>query len=881
MQFLPVKCYLKVTLICLLCLLMIPNHDGIAQKRKKKKKNKASTEQAATPPEKKDNHKKITDLVKNTKACEGLFTLYQDTTNGSVKMLVKKDQINQEFIHFYYVENGAVEANAFRGQFRESIIFKIEKYYDHIEFVQQNAHYYFDPENALSKAADANISRAVLYSGKILAGSAEEGGYLIQTDDLFLQEILGTIKPTGIDKFNPFSFKLGGLSRDKTKYVELKNYAENTDVVVEYVYENSSPINKGTNAITNARNVSILVQHSIIALPENDFVPRYDDPRVGYFTTEVTDLTSMSATPYRDLIHRWNLEKKDPAATLSEPIEPIVFWIENTTPVEIRDIIKRAGETWNIAFEKAGFKNAIQIKQQPDDAAWGAGDIRYNVIRWTSSPTPPFGGYGPSFVNPRTGQILGADIMLEYAGLSKSLKNEQIFATQGLEMYLQEATDVQDMPNQHYCSAGMQACLGNLFGSTAIQAFSDNKLEENKMANEFLYYLVLHEMGHTFGLSHNMKSSQLHHPKNINNAALTSKVGLVGSVMDYPEINFALDRAGQGQYWPTKPGPYDHWAIEFGYKPMHSEQEREAVLAQSTKPALSFGNDADDMRNPGKGIDPRVNVNDLTKDAISFARERLTLTQRVSQELLNKFQKQGQSYQELRNAYLILTTQQARAANTISRYIGGIYVDRAFAGQKGATRPFTPVSLYDQKRAMEALSQYVFAPDAFDIPNELYRYLQMQRRGFNFYGKNEDPQIHERMLSIQKSVLSHLLHPNVLERISDSELYGNQYSLAAMLTDLNNAIFAADMNGNVNSFRQNLQIEYVEKLTDLMAKDQSKYSHMAQSMAIYNLRAVRNMMKSHDGNVATRAHRAHICYLIDMTLHNNNTKELDSSFTLD
>jgi hypothetical protein len=114
------------------------------------------------------------------------------------------------------------------------------------------------------------------------------------------------------------------------------------------------------------------------------------------------------------LIHRWDLRKKDPNAAVSEPVEPIVWWIENSTPHEWRETIKNAVLEWNKAFEKAGFKNAVQVKIQPDDADWDAGDIRYNVLRWTSSPNPPFGGYGPSFVNPRTGQILGSDIMLEF-----------------------------------------------------------------------------------------------------------------------------------------------------------------------------------------------------------------------------------------------------------------------------------------------------------------------------------------------------------------------------------------------------------------------------------------------------------------------------------
>jgi len=122
--------------------------------------------------------------------------------------------------------------------------------------------------------------------------------------------------------------------------------------------------------------------------------------RIGYFTDQVTDLTSPSPTPYRDLIHRWDLVKKDKNAVLSEPVEPIVWWIENTTPRQLRDTIRNAALAWNEAFEAAGFKNALVVKEQPDDADWDAGDIRYNVLRWTSSPNPPFGGYGPSFVNP-------------------------------------------------------------------------------------------------------------------------------------------------------------------------------------------------------------------------------------------------------------------------------------------------------------------------------------------------------------------------------------------------------------------------------------------------------------------------------------------------
>ena len=167
-------------------------------------------------------------------------------------------------------------------------------------------------------------------------------------------------------------------------------------------------------------------------MPDNDFSPRFDDPRVGYFTEQVTDLTSISVTPYRDLINRWYLVKQNPDAAMSDPVEPITFWIENTTPMELRETIRDAALAWNHAFEAAGFSNAIRVEVQPDDAEWDAGDIRYNVLRWTSSPNPPFGGYGPSFVNPRTGQIIGADIMLEFVFVTNRLFQDRVFETAAL-----------------------------------------------------------------------------------------------------------------------------------------------------------------------------------------------------------------------------------------------------------------------------------------------------------------------------------------------------------------------------------------------------------------------------------------------------------------
>ena len=836
--------------------------------QKKKKKKKGDTEMPANPDPKKETEKKISDLIKSSKEIDGLFKIYQDTITGSLQMVISEDQINKEFIHFNQIANGVVDAGSFRGAYGGSKVFKINKYFNKIEFITQNTSFYFDPSNAISRSKDANMSEGNMASLKIEASDKENGLYLIKADDLFLKETFDQLKPAKRPGTSPTAFTLGNLDKNKTKVSSIRNYPENTDLEIEYVYSKPSVLNGGSNAVTDGRNVSIKVFHSLIAMPENDFEIRKDDPRVGFFMTQVNDQSSMTATPYRDLIHRWHLKKKDPNAAISEPVEPITWWMENTTPKEIRPIIKQAGEQWNLAFEKAGFKNAIVIKEQPDDATWDAGDIRYNVLRWTSSPNPPFGGYGPSFVNPRTGQILGADIMFEYSSLGGSLRNEKLFEKTALNEFYNEMEDrINNKEHNLYCVVGQMAQLDNMFASIANNTFGTEELEKSKMVNEFLHFLILHEMGHTLGLNHNMKASQLHSLVDVNNEAITTKMGLIGSVMDYPAVNYNMDRDNQGQYWTTRPGPYDAWAIQFGYQSM-SDEEMAELLAKSTEPQLAFGNDADDMRRPGKAIDPRVNVSDMSSDAVQYSIDRIQLANEIGKEVLAKYKKNesGKSYQELGNSYFVLTGQQAASANTISRYIGGVYVDRAMNGQQGSTKPYTPVEREKQKKAMKALNDYVFASNAFTVPNDLYNYLARQRRGFNFFRGPEDPKIHARVLRIQKNVLRHLLHPNTTQRITDSELYGNKYSLSEMMNDLNNAIFISDIYRNVNSFRQNLQIEYTNMLIDaLTGKQKDKFTNATKSMALYNLKKIRNMAAP-SGNIASRAHKQHLRTLIDNAL---------------
>ncbi len=804
--------------------------------------------------------------IEKSIAYEGLFTIYQDTTNGSVKLAVQKDQIGREYIYFGMTQDGVLEAGHFRGRFQDNKIIKIKRYFDRIEFVHVNTRYHFDEENPLSRASSANISDAVLHSASIEAEDEENGIFLIDGDGLFLSENLHQIKPSPSMLMLPGQFSLGNLSRERSKYAKLRSYPKNTDVIVEYVYESPHASGSTSDAVTDGRAVTIAFQHTFIEMPENDYEPRFDDPRVGYFTTQVDDQISTSATPYRDMIHRWHLVKKDPEAELSEPVEPIVWWIENTTPYEFRETIKEAALAWNEAFEAAGFKNAIQVKVQPDDADWEAGDIRYNVLRWTSSPVPPFGGYGPSFVNPRTGQILGADIMLEWAFFTNRLREEDLFTDESSFVNIPEAA-----MDPRYCSFGHHMHHNNLFGKNALQLLDVSGDELAEFQKEALSMLVLHELGHTFALNHNMKASTLHSPEDIHDRELAETIGLTGSVMDYAPVNISENRDAQGQYYQNKPGPYDVWAIQYGYvtvpgNPEADQAKLKEILSRSAEPEFAFGNDADDMRAAGRGIDPRIMIGDMSSDPVAYGAERIELVRKLKGELIEKFgTREGQSYQELRNAYTMLMNQYGTQAGVISRQIGGVYRDRAFIGQEGASKPFIPVPADKQKRALNYLADYLFAPDAFNTSHEVYNYLQIQRRGFNFMGSNEDPKIHNQVLIMQNNVLNHLLHQNTLQRLTDSRTYGNEYSVADMVNELTIAVFDADARSNVNTFRQNLQVDYVKRLISITEND--VYDHVAKSAVLYNLQNVRTVNESRGNvNAETRAHAAHIRQLIDKAL---------------
>jgi len=806
----------------------------------------------------------IAEATEGSDRFEGLFTFYRDRDNGETLMEITREQLNREYIYVAASTDGVVEGGHFRGRYQENRVLSFSRHFDKIEIRSENTAFYFDPENPLSRAARANISPGLLASESIVAEDEESGTVLINVDEIFAGETLLQVKATPDPDEGPEDgFRLGSLSEDKSKITEIRNYPLNSAVHVEYVYENPAPVVQGDEEITDSRYVSIYMQHSFIATPENDYEPRLTDHRMGFFAQQITDLTDDSVTPYRDLLKRWHLVKENPTATMSEPVEPIVWWIENTTPMEFRESIREGVLAWNQSFEKIGFENAIVVRIQPDDAEWDAGDIRYNVLRWTSSPTPPFSGYGPSFTNPRTGQIIGADIMLEFAGVTRRVQYQRILDNL-------DNSVVPEYAEPDYCTIGYELHLSQAFGRLAVNALQLGSAQEEQLVHEFLVDLTLHEVGHTLGFAHNFAASNMLTLDEIYDPAVVAERSLHASVMDYTDIHIATGGRPQTAYFGTKPGPYDDWIVEYSYAAGAADAQTEAgrlaaIATRSTEPQLLFGTDDHVMRAPGWAMDPRIHWYDLTSDPIGYAEERLSLVEELLGTVREKSVTAGESYHELRDAYVVMLAQFSRSIGVLAHQIGGVYINRSVVNQPGARTPFMPVNLETQEHAMAALAAHLLAPDALSASQDLYAHLQEQRRLWNFYGETEDPKVHEWLLAVQRGVLSHLLHPKVMTRVTDSRLYGNEYQLADMMEELTAAIFAADLRGDVNTFRQNLQIEYVSRLTTIVTGDDHDYP--SQSMALYQLRGIERMLRGkRGGNIETRAHTGNVLYIIRRAL---------------
>ena len=742
---------------------------------------------------------------------EGMLDIYYETEEDTYYTIVDEESLSKEFIYFYYIISGAQAGGASGGDMGDSSVLEFRKFKDDIALYKKNTIFSYDESNNISKSTLTNILES--FVGRFEVKIEEDGKYLINIDKLFLGEMLvGLTPPKEYAEY--YSLILGRIDDKKTYISRVKNYPKNTSIEVTYGFFNPSP--KGSvDAVPDARYSSIVARHMFVEMPDSNYEPRVADQRIGYFSTKITDLSTYDYFKGKDLINRWRLIKKDPSAELSEPINPIVFWVENSTPEEIKPFVVEAIELWNIAFEKAGFKNAVVAKIQPDDAEWDAGDVQYNVIRWASTPSPRYSGYGPSVANPRTGEMIAADIVQEFNSISYGYRLRKIWGYD----------------------------------------------EDNDPLRQWIISLTLHEIGHTLGLRHNFKASWLYDASEIHDTSVTGK-NHIGSVMDYDPINIAPEGVEQGNFFPTVPGPYDIWAITFGYTQEMNEVDRENLLSQSTKPEFIFGTDDDAMGSPGGNTDPRNKRYDMSSDPITYSVQRLKIIDDKINELPEIFNEPGSTYTELKATFDSLLRDKGRFAESIAIQIGGVYSNRLVVGQEAGMTPFEVVPYEEQKRAMKALNEHLFANDAFVFNPDILKILQSEKRAASYGNSDDDPKVHDRVLRMQLSSLSFILHPRVMKRLTNSSKYGNEYLPNEVLQDIFDGIFVA--REIPNTFKMNLQSAYVDGLIEAMSDE--RYDEISRSAIFNSLQRIRNYSNSSYGNKMVKGHFDYLNWKINNAL---------------
>jgi hypothetical protein len=715
----------------------------------------------------KENMQTVEEFIEDEglKLIEGYLKIYSDEDAETYFLKLDEEDIDKQFLYFAYIMNAPQGSLLTGGLPSDGKVLEFRNFKkDNIGLYQINTSYMNGDDNNIGTSTITNITEAFIENFKPVART--ENSVLISVNNFLMSEKIESLSYVPQEYREYVSVNYGRPDPSKTLIDKVFNNKTNTAVEVTFAYTNKSPNSDAYSvaAVTDPRYLSVTGRHIFIKMPDEGYEPRINDHRIGYFVNKSTDLTSYENYPNFALINKWRLVKKDPSAPLSEPVEPIVYWVENTTPEEIVPAVVAGIENWNIAFEEAGFKNAIVAKIQPKDATWDAADYDYNVVRWSSEPDGRLLGIGPSVSNPLTGEIISADIV------------NKLLAVKLGHNYRK------------------------LYGYT----------EDNDPLMQYITNLTLHEVGHTLGLRHNFRGSQLYSPTEIHNKEITGNT-IMSSVMDYDPINVAPEGVEQGIFFSTVPGVYDKWAIKFGYTPNLSSEDRKALLLESVKRELTFGTDDEAMSYPGNNIDPRTKRYDMSSDPIAYAADITTIIDKKINELPNIYSDE-ETFNNYTDAFYRFFRTKGRFLETVAQQIGGVYINKIASSQKEYTS-LEAVPYEKQKQAMSLLAEKVFANGAMNYDQKILSNLIYERDtkdSLSEDGNNNDPDFHALVLSSQKNILRNILHPNVMKRLINSSLYGNEYMPSEVLADLNSAIFISGE--DPDTFKMSLQSSYVDLL---------------------------------------------------------------------
>ncbi len=775
-------------------------------------------------------------LTKDAEVMKGFITLYKKRENLYAE--IPAAFMGKPVLGIFSFARGIGQNFLLGGLPLNDRLLEFQRSGDHVLVFERNVRFLAPAGSPIEKAKDLSEANSVLASLKVESEQDSTKAVLVDLAPFLVSDLT--------DLAEGMRGALGGKSvhfdAQRSALGSVKVFPENDEIEALLTYTPNDRTGLDLSAVPDERFIPITVHYSFSKLPDSPMPPRRADSRTGFFLEAYKDFSRDTNESFwvRD-VNRWRLEKKDPSAAVSDVVKPIVYYIDRTVPQEYRGFVKQGVENWQKAFEAAGFRGAIVAMDPPDDPNWDPEDVRYSTIRWITSSEPAFGAIGPSRVDPRTGEILDADILFEASFIQSFRNGYRGYA--GPEAIAESA--VPTLPAtpsfmQRYARCDAQMGLAESGGLLHAGLLADGLLPPGEpvpieFVGKALVWAVMHEVGHTLGLRHNFRSSTSTPLDKLMDAEWTRQHGLVSSVMDYAPANIQADHSKQGEYFSSAVGDCDVWNIRYGYTPSGAAtpdadyEFAKKIADESTQPGHEYSTDEDTY--PADALDPRTNIWDLGDDPLGFAKQRAAYIASLWKS--PKFEErivgaQGE-YPVMRRAMDLLLGQYTRALGLAVKYVGGQYVSRAHRGQPGAGDPLAPAPAAKQREALDFLAQRAFAPDAFTLTPAMLNHLVADEwvhwgiaNGFSGPFRI-DYNLNDRAFAIQNALLGALLAPNLLARLREAESHSAEpmrlTELFERLTralwgDVGTAAGAKTLEGT--GTRRDLQRAYVDRLAGMV-----------------------------------------------------------------
>ena len=734
---------------------------------------KDSTEKEKKP-KKEKTYKEI--ITKDAITDDGLFKVHK--VKDKYYYEIADSLLGRDMLMVTRIVKMATELPLNRHKMSEQVL-KWEKFDNNIFLKQASYSKFANDSLPISIAVSNSNFEPIISSFKIAVENKENNSHVIDVTSLYKSDI----KIFGFPQSSRKGYKITSLD-SKLSFIEsIRSFPLNIETKHIKTYKSS-----------NSRNgqISMVLNNSMILLPKEPMKRRYFDQRVGWFTSAQTDygIDNQEAETVRYL-DRWRLEIKDEDidkfknGELVEPKKPIVYYLDPATPEKWRKYLKDGIEDWNVAFEAAGFKNAVIVKYPPtkeEDPDWSPEDVRYSTVRYLASPS--LNANGPHVSDPRSGEIIESDINW-YHNVMKLLRNWYFVQT------------------------------------AAVNPDSRGVEFKNEVMGELIRFVSSHEFGHTIGLPHNMGSSSAYPVDSLRSATFTKKYGTSPSIMDYARFNYVAQPGDEGvalmpSQWNTpNVGVYDIYSVKWGYKPILdvSVEEEKSILKSWI---MEKANDLK-YRFGSAGIDPSSQTEDLGDDAVKASEYGIANLKRIMPKLMEWTTKDGETYNELGYMYGQVLGQFGRYMGHVSNNIGGIYQYYKTSDQDGAV--YTHVKKSRQQNCMNFLHNQLFETPKWMINKEILNKIE-------FAG------ITNRIRSTQSRTLNSLLDFGKMARLIENEAINgkNAYSLIEMMTDLRKGIFnEVYKNKTIDVYRRNLQLAYLDRISYLMSNEQGSTPSWARN----------------------------------------------------